>query len=100
MGDVGTGPVVKWKPVFIADVTPPEQRTAGMRDKAVGPLITVAREAIAVSDPRRSRIQLTLHDYSTHEMGKDTVAHDTTAPLATQALDASPPKQKRCAPAP
>jgi LPS export ABC transporter permease LptG/LPS export ABC transporter permease LptF len=94
VGDVGAGPVVKWKPVFIADVTPPEQRQAGMRDKAMGPLITVAREAIAVSDPRHNRIELTLHDYSTHEMGKDMVANDTTAPLGTQALDASPPKQE------
>jgi len=94
VGDVGTGPVVKWKPVFIADITPPEQRQAGMRDKAMGPLITVAREAIAVSDPRHNRIELTLHDYSTHEMGKDMVANDTTAPAGTQALDASPPKQE------
>lgn len=94
VGEVGTGQVVKWRPVFIADVTPPEQRTAGMRDKAVGPLITVAREAIAVSDPRHNRIELTLHDYSTHEMGKDMVANDTTAPLGTQGLDASPPKQE------
>lgn len=94
VADVGAGPVVKWRPVFIADVTPPEQRQAGMRDKAMGPLITVAREAIAVSDPRHNRIELTLHDYSTHEMGKDMVANDTTAPLGTQALDASPPKQE------
>ena len=94
VGDVGTGPVVKWKPVFIADVTPPEQRTTGMREKAVGPLITVAREAIAVSDPRHNRIELTLHDYSTHEMGKDMVANDTAAPLGTQGLDAAPPKQE------
>jgi lipopolysaccharide export LptBFGC system permease protein LptF len=45
VGDVGTGPVVKWRPVFIADVTPPEQRVSGMREKAEGPMITVAREA-------------------------------------------------------
>jgi len=92
--DVGPGPVVKWNHVFIADVTPPAQRQSGMRDKAVGPLITVAREAIAVSDPHHNRIELTLHDYSTHEMGKDMVANDTTAPLGTQGLDASPPKQE------
>ncbi|HKE28879.1 MAG TPA: LptF/LptG family permease [Bryobacteraceae bacterium] len=94
IGDVGQGPVVKWKPVFIADVTPPEQRQTGMRDKAVGPLITVAREALAVSDPVHNRIELTLHDYSTHEMGKDMVANDTTAPSGVQGLDASPPKQE------
>jgi len=26
--------VVKWRPVFIADITPPEQRVSGMREKA------------------------------------------------------------------
>jgi LPS export ABC transporter permease LptG/LPS export ABC transporter permease LptF len=94
VGDVAPGPVVKWRPLFLADVTPPEQRASGMRDKAEGPLITVAREAIAVSDPKNNRIQLTLHDYSTHEMGKDRVANDTSAPISTQVLDAAPPEQK------
>jgi len=94
VGDVGTGSVVKWRPVFIADVTPPEQRTSGMRGKAEGPMITVAREAIAVSDPKNNRIQLTLYDYCSHEMGKDRVANDTCAPISTQVLDASPPEHK------
>ena len=94
VGDVSPGPIVKWRPVFLADVTPPEQRASGMRDKAEGPLITVAREAIAVSDPKNNRIQLTLHDFSTHEMGKDRVANDTSAPISTQVLDAAPPEQK------
>ena len=39
-------------------------------------MITVAREAIAISDPKHNRIQLTLHDYCSHEMGKDRVAND------------------------
>ena len=55
----------------MADVTPPEQRTSGMREKADGPLITVAREAIAVPDPEHNRIQLSMRDARTHEMGKD-----------------------------
>jgi LPS export ABC transporter permease LptG/LPS export ABC transporter permease LptF len=94
VGDVGTPPVVRWKPVFIADVTAPEKRASGMRDKADGPMITVAREAIAVSDPKNNRIQLTLHDVYTHEMGKDRVANDTVAPVSTQVLEAAPPDQK------
>ena len=94
VGDVGTGPVVKWRPVFIADITPPEQRVSGMREKAEGPMITVARGAIAISDPKNNRIQLTLYDYCSHEMGKDRVANDSCAPISTQVLDASPPTHK------
>ncbi|MGB9456085.1 MAG: LptF/LptG family permease [Bryobacteraceae bacterium] len=94
VGDVGTGPVVKWRPVFIADVTPPEQRVSGMREKAEGPMITVARSAIAMPDPKNNRIQITLYDYCSHEMGKDRVANDSCAPISTQVLDASPPEHK------
>jgi len=77
VGDVRPGPVTVWHPVFIADVTPPDQRTGGMRDKAEGPLITVAREAFAVSDPKNNRIQLSMRDRAVHEMGKDSKANDS-----------------------
>jgi LPS export ABC transporter permease LptG len=94
VGDVGNGPVVLWRPVFIADITPPEQRSAGMREKAEGPMISVARQAIAVSDPKNNRIQLTLYNFCSHEMGKDRVANDSCAPIDTQVLDAAPPEHK------
>jgi len=57
-------------------------------------MITVARGAIAISDPKNNRIQLTLYDYCSHEMGKDRVANDSCAPISTQVLDASPPTHK------
>src|SRR6185436_20560040 len=60
--NVKTGPVVQWQNLFIADLTPPDDRQSGMRGKADGPMITVAREAIAVPDPRNNRIQLSLRD--------------------------------------
>jgi hypothetical protein len=60
--------------IFVADVSPPEKRSSGMRDKAQGPLITVAEEAIPVPDFKNNRMQLSLRNYSTHEMGKDLVA--------------------------
>ena len=88
VGDVRPGPVTVWRAVFIADVTPPEQRTGGMRDKAEGPLITVAREAFAVSDPKNNRIQLSMRDRAVHEMGKDSKANDSFSPSWDQALDA------------
>ena len=65
--------------------------TSGMRDKAQGPMITVAEEAIAVPDFKNNRMQLSLRDYSTHEMSKDQMSRDTVAPAGQQALDASPP---------
>ncbi len=56
-------------------------------------MITVAEEAIAVPDPKNNRMQLSLRNYATHEMGKDQMSRDTVAPTGQQALDASPPAQ-------
>jgi LPS export ABC transporter permease LptG/LPS export ABC transporter permease LptF len=80
-----------WRHIFVADVGAPEKRNSGMRDKAQGPLITVAEEAIPFPDYKNNRIQLSLRNYSTHEMSKDQGAHDTIAPTGQQALDAAPP---------
>ena len=92
VGDVKPGPVAVWKNVFLADLTPPEQRTIGLRDKAQGSRITVAAEAIAVPDPLHNRIQLSLHNASTHEVNKDGVADDSVYPSGEQVLEAAPPK--------
>jgi LPS export ABC transporter permease LptG/LPS export ABC transporter permease LptF len=91
VGDVRPGAVVVWRNVFLADLTPPEQRTSGMGDKAEGPLITVAREAIAVPDPDHNRLQLTMRNAGNHEMGKDLKGYDSFSPAVTQALYAAPP---------
>jgi LPS export ABC transporter permease LptG/LPS export ABC transporter permease LptF len=81
-----------WRYVFMADVAPPEQRTGGIRGKADGPLITLARDAVVVPDLSHNRIQLALHDAAQYEMAKDGTAHDSTFPRGDQALDASPPQ--------
>jgi LPS export ABC transporter permease LptG/LPS export ABC transporter permease LptF len=96
IGDVkGTGgELALWKPVFIADVTPPAERATGLKDKADGPMVTVAREAIASPDPVRNRIQLSMSDSATHEMSKDGVADDSSSLHSIQGLDASPPNQE------
>lgn len=91
VGDVRPGPVVVWRNVFLADLTPPEQRTSGMGDKAEGPLITVAREAIAVPDPDHNRLQLSMRNAGNHEMGKDLKGYDSFSPVVAQALYAAPP---------
>src|ERR1051326_3722171 len=92
VGDVRPGPVAVWKNVFLADLTPPEERRIGMRDKAQGPRIAVAAEAIAVPDLPHNRIQLSLRDASTHEVNKEGIADDSFYPTGEQVLDAAPPK--------
>ncbi len=93
VGDVKPGPVTVWKNVFLADLTPPEQRSIGLRDKAQGPRITVAAEAIALPDAVHSQLQLTLRNASSHEVDKDGVADDSVYPNGQQVLDASQQKQ-------
>ena len=87
------GAPAEWNHVFIADVTPPEGRKSGIQGKADGPFITVARKALASSQPKQSRVELDLRDYSTHEMGKDLMSHDFSAPSGKQALQGRPPEQ-------
>jgi LPS export ABC transporter permease LptG/LPS export ABC transporter permease LptF len=93
VGEVKPGNPAVWHNIFVADVAPPEKRTSGMRDKAMGPMITVAEQAIAVPDVKNNRLQLTLRNYSTHEMSKELSSRDTIAPTGQQALNASPPSQ-------
>jgi LPS export ABC transporter permease LptG/LPS export ABC transporter permease LptF len=88
------GDPVRWHPVFMANVTPPEQRKVGLKDKALGPMIMVAREAIAVTDLKNRRIQLSMRDMNRYEMGKDAEAHDETAVHWDMALAAAPAKEK------
>jgi LPS export ABC transporter permease LptG/LPS export ABC transporter permease LptF len=87
------GPVVEWNGVFIADLTPPAERKTGLKDAPAGPLVTVARQALAVADPATNRIQLTLRDYGTH----DSPIH-TMAPRGAIALQAQPQQQQRAKP--
>jgi LPS export ABC transporter permease LptF len=93
VGEVRPGGLgqARWINVFLADVTPPEQRSSGMKEKADGPMITVAKDAIAVSDPLHNRIELQLSGVATHEMGKDTMANDSESRTSQQVLDAKPP---------
>lgn len=93
VGDVREGERALWKNIFVADVTPPENRDKGMKDKAAGPMITVAEQAVAMPDLKNNRIQLSLRNYATHEMGKDMQSIDSEAPTGDQALQAAIPTQ-------
>jgi LPS export ABC transporter permease LptF len=71
VGDVVSGPVIRWRNVFIADVTPPGERKHATQESGDAPRITIATEALAVPDSEHNRIQLNLQNGSSHEVGKE-----------------------------
>lgn len=94
--DVTTGVTGRWKRIFLADVTPPEERTPGSPERGDEPRITLATEAIVAADPVLNRLQLALRNGSTYEAGKDTGEYRITAfPAGDQALDARKPAEVR-----
>ncbi len=96
VGDVISGPVVRWRNIFMADLTEPGKRQGGSQEPGEGPRVTVAREAVAVVDAPNNRIQLTMVDISSHEAEKDTTRYmSTVSPKGQQALDAQPPDERR-----
>ncbi|MCC6362883.1 MAG: LptF/LptG family permease [Bryobacterales bacterium] len=93
--DVSTGPPFRWRHVFMADLRPPTERD-GAGDRSDDPRITLARQAIAVPDIARNRIQLSLIDGSSFEVAKDiTQYYATSFPKGEQALDAPERKEVR-----
>jgi LPS export ABC transporter permease LptG/LPS export ABC transporter permease LptF len=72
VGEVGPpGPVVQWRKVFLADITPAAERKAGPNNSGEGPSITIASQAIAVPDLERNRLQLSMENGSTHVAGQE-----------------------------
>src|ERR1700678_2878770 len=60
----GGGAVSRWLRVFVADVTPVEDRKPGQTDRGDSPLVTLAPDALAVADEPNNRIQLALHNWT------------------------------------
>ncbi|HYZ87405.1 MAG TPA: LptF/LptG family permease [Bryobacteraceae bacterium] len=87
--DVIAGQVIRWKNIFIADISPPETRAVGGEEAGSGPRITTAAEAIAVPDVARNRIQLSLVNGTTHTAGKNPAEYyNTYFPAGEQVLEA------------
>jgi LPS export ABC transporter permease LptG/LPS export ABC transporter permease LptF len=94
IGDVIPGPQTRWRNVFIADTTPPDEQKKEDHDRGSGPLITVASDAIATPDVARNVIQLSLQNGNTYEVGKDvTEYYITSAPKGEQILEATKPNE-------
>jgi LPS export ABC transporter permease LptG/LPS export ABC transporter permease LptF len=93
VGDVIPGAVTRWRNVFIADMTPPEERKNEAHDRGDNPRVTVASDAIAVADVAHNLIQLSMLNVATHEVDKDSAYHRTTSPKGDQILEATKPNE-------
>jgi LPS export ABC transporter permease LptF/LPS export ABC transporter permease LptG len=95
VNDVIIGQTPRWKRVFMADVTPPEERKAGAADRGDNPRIMLAADALAVPDAAHNRVQLNLRNGITYEPDKNDEYQISTAPTGDQGLEASKPKEER-----
>jgi len=87
--DATTGVAGRWKKIFLADITPPESRGVAAADRGDSPRITLASEAVVVPDASLNRLQLSLHNGSTYEAGKEAADYRiTTFPAGDQGLEA------------
>jgi len=94
--DVIPGPVVRWRHLFMADVTPPEQRRRGGKEYGDQPRITIASEALAIPDPEHNQIRLSMSDGTSHEVGKDIQNYESTAfSRGVQILQAKAPAHEQ-----
>jgi len=83
------GTTAKWRNVFIADSSPPEQRSERGQQAGEAPGITVATEALAVPDAARNTIQLSMSGVSSHQEGKEPgIYYNTYSPHSDQLLQA------------
>ena len=66
----GVGPAL-WRELFIGDTAPAADRKTPGGGHPTGPIVTLAREAIAIPDQAHGRIQLHMADMSRHESSMD-----------------------------
>jgi len=90
----GGGRVSRWTRVFIADVTPLEDRKPGQADRGDTPLVTLAPEALAVADVPNNRIQLSLVDGDSYELGKDNTYNIASNIANSEELQAQRPAER------
>ncbi len=85
--DVLPGTTSRWKRIFLADVTPPENRVPGAIERGDSPMVTLASAALAAPDVDQNRIQLALTNGSTYSV-KDSEYTITQSPITDQILQA------------
>ena len=100
VGDVIPGTTTRWRRIFIADTTPPNQRPRGPQEQGDSPVVTLALDALAVPDVANNRIHLVMHNADTYIAGKQ--AKDYTvnsSPNQEEALQAKATERQASRPA-
>ncbi|MGQ9917728.1 MAG: LptF/LptG family permease [Bryobacteraceae bacterium] len=96
IGDVIPGDPVVWHNVFIADLTPPDERKSASPRKGEWPAVTVAAAAVVLTDADRNRLQLSLRNGATYEAAPDPAEyHRVSFPRGEQVLEARQRKEIR-----
>jgi LPS export ABC transporter permease LptG/LPS export ABC transporter permease LptF len=93
--DVRTGSPTLWEHVFMADLTPPEERNSSSGKPLEGPKVTIAQQAIPTPDVKHNRIQLTMRNVNAHETAKDGQGFHEAFPAGDQVLDATQQEEKK-----
>src|SRR5579875_2064852 len=89
VGNVSTvGNQVIWRPVFMADTTPPDELQREGKNRGSGPRVMVAEEAIPHPDAAHNRIILDMRNFRSSERDKDGKVVGTVAPAQVEALTA------------
>ncbi len=96
VGDVISGPVVRWRHVFLAEMAPSPE--AGGSAAGEHPRITVATEAIAVADTQHNRIQLSMIDGRSHVVGENNQYNSYAFPRGERVLEARAPQKEQAKP--
>jgi LPS export ABC transporter permease LptG/LPS export ABC transporter permease LptF len=80
----------RWRHIFMADVTPPEERKPGSADRGDNPRIVLALDALAVADLEliHNRVLLYLRNGTTYEPDKEDKYQISAAPDSVQSLEA------------
>jgi LPS export ABC transporter permease LptG/LPS export ABC transporter permease LptF len=69
--EVVPGSLSRWRNIFLADVTPPENRAPSASQQGDSPKVTLAIDALALADVRNNRIQLRLQNATDYIAGKE-----------------------------
>jgi LPS export ABC transporter permease LptG/LPS export ABC transporter permease LptF len=96
VGDVIPGQPVRWRPVFMADLSKPAERPGASPQPGSGPRVTIAAEAIATADSANNRLQLSLLRSNSYEAGPEpSTYYKVTAPKRELVLEARERTERR-----
>lgn len=97
VGDVLPGTPVRWRPVFMMDLSPAgESRPGAVMGKGEGPRVTIASEAVVRVDNENNRLQMTMKGMSSYEAAADPKDYYRMAyPQGDQVLEAQPRAERR-----